>query len=212
MQVMSYPITPYSNMPNLNFREQSHYTFHFIDTLFPKVAVGARKKPKTNVKKKSCAILHDPTMMKFHRHLSKRKGIPPILCEILNITLHAFNYCFFFSNTLSLGKWWTTIDKSNLVCCQKKLYSSLETFLFMIASLFYLEYICNNILIVHVVFLKLPHYCKPMKMTYSYEGKSFAMKMKFLKYWKDIPILYAFAFIHDLRGFLNVLPSWHYKS
>lgn len=76
----------------------------------------------------------------------------------------------------------------------------------MIASLFYLEYICNNILIVHVVFLKLPHYCKPMKMTYSYEGKSFAMKMKFLKYWKDIPILYAFAFIHDLRGFLNVLP------
>lgn len=68
----------------------------------------------------------------------------------------------------------------------------------MIASLFYLEYICNNILIVHVVFLKLPHYCKPMKMTYSYEGKSFAMKMKIFKYWKDIPILYAFAFIHDL--------------
>jgi hypothetical protein len=35
------------------------------------------------------------------------------------------------------------------------------------------------------------------------------MKTKFLKYWREIPILYAFAFILDLRanmrGFHNVL-------
>lgn len=36
-----------------------------------------------------------------------------------------------------------------------------------------------------------------------------AMKYKFLKYWRDIPMLYAFAFILDprakLRGFSNIL-------
>jgi hypothetical protein len=35
------------------------------------------------------------------------------------------------------------------------------------------------------------------------------MKSKFLKYWRDIPMLYAFAFILDtrakLRGFSNIL-------
>ena len=35
------------------------------------------------------------------------------------------------------------------------------------------------------------------------------MKSKFLKYWKEIPMLYAFAFILDprakMRGFLNVM-------
>jgi hypothetical protein len=37
----------------------------------------------------------------------------------------------------------------------------------------------------------------------------FNMKQKYLKYWKDIPMLYSFAFILDprgkLRGFLNIL-------
>jgi hypothetical protein len=35
------------------------------------------------------------------------------------------------------------------------------------------------------------------------------MKSKFLKYWRDIPMLYAFAFVLDpkakLRGFSNIL-------
>jgi hypothetical protein len=35
------------------------------------------------------------------------------------------------------------------------------------------------------------------------------MKYKFLKYWRDIPMLYAFAFVLDprakLRGFSNIL-------
>ena len=37
----------------------------------------------------------------------------------------------------------------------------------------------------------------------------YPMKLKFLKYWQDIPLLYSYAFILDprakMRGFFNVL-------
>ncbi|XP_066358138.1 zinc finger BED domain-containing protein RICESLEEPER 2-like [Miscanthus floridulus] len=91
--------------------------------------------------------------------------------------------------------------------CAEKIMEFLELFYDSTVVLFGVYYPTSPLVLHHI--LEIATHLHAAERDQNFRTIAAPMKLKFLKYWEDIPLLYSFAFILDsrakMKGFFNVL-------